>query len=241
MLKGRVVLLLASLLLVAIAAGTAMAGDIVTVPTANQLKAGEIDVADYYIFVDRSSLVAPLNQLDIDFVRAQTLYCGLTDKVELDVHRYDADNPAGIPPLAVHTIFNATYLVREEDAKGPNVVVGARDISRAYDNTSYFISAAKTLNPPIGGPPTEPIFRLHVSVGTEDNTLFGEGRHDGLFGGVQVVVRPADPFVGLIGLYDGQDVITGVTYVPKDGWPTLKGGTFGGHWWAGVSYTFNAK
>jgi len=243
--KGRAVLLLASFLLVAIAAGVAMAGDIVTVPTANQVKAGEIDVAAYYIFVDKDSLVPQLRPpalaAEVHSVRAQTIYCGLTDKLELDIHRYDADNAAGIPPLAVHTIFNVTALVREEDESGPNVVLGVRDLSRAYENASYFVSAAKTLNPPIGGPPVEPIYRLHVSLGTEDNTLFGEERHEGLFGGLQVLMRPADPQVGLVALYDGQDVITGVTCVPEEGWPTIKGGTFGGHWWLGVSYTFNAK
>jgi len=44
-----------------------------------------------------------------------------------------------------------------------------------------------------------------------------------------------------VALYDGADVITGVTFVPKPGWPTLKGGTFGGHWWVGTSYTLSQK
>ena len=209
-----------AVVLVALGAGIAMAGDIVTVPTANQVKAGEIDVADYYIFVDQDALIDPLQPLDIDFV---------------DVHRYDVD------VAGVNTIFNATYLVLEEDAQRPNVVLGGRDLSNEYGHASYFVSAAKTLNPPIAGPPTEPIIRLHLSLGTEDNTLFGEGRHEGLFGGVQILLRPSEPAVGLVALYDGQDIITGLTFVPKPGWPTLKGGTFGGHWWVGASYTFNAK
>ncbi|MCJ7750389.1 MAG: hypothetical protein MUQ65_04770 [Armatimonadetes bacterium] len=231
----RALPLLLALVLVALGAGTAMAGDIVTVPTANQVKAGEIDVADYYIFVDQDALIDPLQPLGIDFVRVQTFYMGLTDKVEVDVHRYDVD------VAGVNTIFNATYLVLEEDAQRPNVVLGGRDLSNEYGHASYFVSAAKTLNPPVAGPPTEPIIRLHLSLGTEDNTLFGEGRHEGLFGGVQILLRPSNPAVGLVALYDGQDIITGLTCVPKPGWPTLKGGTFGGHWWVGASYTFNAK
>jgi len=223
------------LLLVALGTGAAMAGDIVTVPTANQVKAGEIDVADYYIFVDQDALIDPLQPLDIDFVRVQTFYMGLTDEVEVDVHRYDVD------VAGVNTIFNATYLVLKEDMERPNVVLGGRDLGNEYGHASYFVSAAKTLNPPVAGPPTEPIIRLHLSLGTEDNTLFGEGRHEGLFGGVQILLRPSDPAVGLVALYDGQDIITGLTFVPKPGWPTLKGGTFGGHWWLGASYTFNAK
>jgi len=228
-------LLLLSFVLVVLVAGTAMAGDIVTVPTANQVKAGEVDLADYYIFVDQNALIEPLQPLDIDFVRVQTMYVGITDEVEIDVHRYDVD------VAGVNTIFNATVLVLKEDMQKPNVVIGGRDLSRAYGHASYFVSAAKTLNPPVGGPPTGPIYRLHLSLGTEDNTLFGEERHEGPFGGIQILLRPTNPAVGLIALYDGQDVITGLTYVPKPGWPTFKGGSFGGHWWVGISHTFNAK
>jgi len=227
--------LVVCVLLVALGGGTVWAGDIVTVPTANQVKAGEIDVADYYIFVDNDALIEPIQPLDIDFVRAQTFYMGLTDEVEIDIHRYDVD------VLGADTIFNATVLVLKEDMKKPNVVIGGRDLSNVYGNASYFLSAAKTLNPPVGGPPTKPIVRLHLSLGTEDNTLFAEGRHEGLFGGIQVLFRPANPAVGLVALHDGTDVITGLTVVPKPGWPTLKGGTFGGHLWVGASYTFNAK
>jgi len=222
-------------LLLALGAGMAMAGDIVTVPTANQVKAGEIDVAIYYIGIDNDALVDAIQPIGIDLVRVQTLYLGLTDSLELDVHRYDVDE------IGVESIYNATYVVLKEDAQRPIVVIGGRDLSREYGHASYFVSAAKTLNPPVDGPPTEPIIRLHLSLGTEDNTLLGEGRHEGLFGGVQILLRPSDPAVGLVALHDGTDVITGLTVVPKPGWPTFKGGTFGGHWWVGANYTFNAK
>jgi hypothetical protein len=227
-------LLLAAALSLLIA-GMALAGDIVTVPTANQVKAGEADVAIYYIGVDRDALIPPLRPIGIEFVRAQTLYVGLTDQVELDVHRYDVDK------IGAETIFNATVVVQDETLQHPIVVVGGRDLSRAYGHASYFVSAAKTLNPPVGGPPTGPIYRAHLSLGTEDNTLFGEGRHEGLFGGLQVLVRPMYPQVGVVALYDGRDVITALTYTQDKKWPTVKGGTFGGHWWLGSSYTFNAK
>jgi hypothetical protein len=222
------------LLLVA-AAGVAMAGDIVTVPTANQVKAGEADVAAYYIGVDRDSLIPPLRPLDIQFVRAQTLYVGLTDRIELDAHRYDVDK------LGVDTVWISTVVVQPESATRPIVVIGGRDLGHAYGHASYFVSAAKTLNPPVGGPPTEPIIRLHLSAGTKDMTLFGEERHEGLFGGIQAVLKPVSPMISAIALYDGQDVITGVTVTPQPDWPTFKAGTFGGHWWIGVNYTFNQK
>ena len=231
----RAVPFLLAFLLLALGAGMAMAGDIVTVPTANQVKAGEIDVAIYYIGIDNDALVDAIQPIGIDLVRVQTLYMGLTDSLELDVHRYDVDE------LGVESIYNATYVVHEEDAQRPIVVLGGRDLSREYGHASYFVSAAKTLNPPVDGPPTEPIIRLHLSLGTEDNTLLGEGRHEGLFGGVQILLRPSDPAVGLVAFHDGTDVITGLAVVPKPGWPTFKGGTFGGHWWVGANYTFNAK
>jgi hypothetical protein len=205
------------------------------VPTANQLKAGEVDVAVYYISVDQGSLIPPLQPMDVDYVRFQTLYVGVTDKVELDAHRADVD------VLGAETIWNATVVLQQEDLRRPMMVLGGRDLSRVYGHASYFLSAAKTLNPPTEGPPTEPIIRLHLSLGTEDNTLFGEERHEGIFGGVQCLLRPANPAIGLVGLYDGQDVITAITCVPEPGWPTLKAGTYGGHWWVGVSNTFSAQ
>jgi hypothetical protein len=230
------------LLLLGLAAGAATAGDIVTVPTANQVKAGEADVAIYYIGVDNDSLPTSIQGLNIGFVRAQTLYVGLTDRVELDVHRYDVD------VIGVETIFNATVVVQPETLKRPIIVIGGRDLTRAHKDptgaatgASYFVCAAKTLNPPVGGPPTKPIVRLHLSLGTADMTLFNEERHEGLFGGVQALLRPQFPQVGLVALYDGQDVITALTVTPQPKWPTLKGGTFGGHWWIGASHTFNAK
>jgi hypothetical protein len=231
----RLYLTLLLAMALSVAAGAAFAGDIVTVPTANQVKAGEMDVADYYIAVDDEALPGFLRGHGIKFVRAQTLYVGLTDQVELDVHRYDVDK------LGANTIFNSTVVVQPEDLKRPIIVVGGRDLSRVYGHASYFVSAAKTLNPPVGGPPTGPIYRLHLSLGTEDKTLFGEERHEGLFGGIQVLAKPTFPQVGVVALYDGQDIITALTYTPTPKWPTFKGGTFGGHTWYGISYTFNAK
>lgn len=229
-------------LVLVLAAGVATAGDIVTVPTANQVKAGEVDLAMYYLGLDNDSLPEAIQPLDIGFVRAQTLYVGITDKWELDVHRYDVD------VVGVETIINATYVLQPETLKRPIVVIGGRDLSREHTGptgdatgASYFVSAAKTLNPPVEGPPDLPIIRLHLSLGTEDETLLGEGRHEGIFGGVQTILKLASPFVGAIALYDGTDVITGLTVVPQPGWPTIKGGTFGGHWWIGMSYTFNEK
>ncbi len=239
MLGSRTPVVLVALCLLCCAVSAAFAADIVTVPTANQLKAGEVDLAAYYIGVDTDALIVPLQALGVDNVRVQTVYVGITNQLELDVHRYDVDVPSFLNGDT--TIFNASYLILTEEAKRPNVVLGGRDLTSQFGHASWYAAAAKTLNPPVGGPPTGPIYRLHLGLGTEDNTLFAEPRHEGFFGGLQVCVVPTFPMVGAIALYDGQDIITGVTYTYKPTWPTVKGGTYGDHWWVGINYTFNCK
>jgi hypothetical protein len=217
----------AALLALVLAVGTAQGADIVTVPTANQQKAGEVDVADYYISLDFPSEMP-------QFVRVQTLYVGVTDRIEIDLHRYDVDKST-----SGSTIWIMSALLQKEDARRPAVVIGSRDLEGLMAKTSYYISAAKTLNPPApGAAPKFPIWRLHVSLGTEDDSLLGETRHEGVFGGIQTLLTPK---LGLVALHDGQDLITGLTYTPEKDWPTLKAGTYGDHWWMGANFTFNVK
>jgi len=213
-------------LAVLLLAGSAFAGDIVTVPTANQLKQGQIDLAYYYLGLDVPG--------DQDAVQVQTVYLGLTDRIEVDAHRYDLKNgPEDI-------IVNATVALLRETATMPDLVIGGRNIGGTKvfdvpgsDKESWFIAAAKTLNLPETGPPKIPIVRLHAALGTEDKTLLGEERHDGLFGGVQILLTPE---IGAVALHDSQDLITGLTYTPKNTGFTLKGGTYGDHWWVGLSW-----
>lgn len=219
-----VVLVTAALLLTA---GAAFPGDIVTVPTANQLGQGQMDAAYYYIGLDAPP-GAPEN------VQVQTYYLGLTDKLEVDVHRYDIDLVGG------DTIVNATWALLRETPVTPDVVVGGRNILGTQvgldprsDKTSWFVTAAKTLKLPAMGPPTIPIIRLHAGLGTKDYTLLGEDRHAGIFGGVQALLTPE---IGAIALHDARDLITGLTYSPQDTGFTVKGGTFGDHWWVGLSW-----
>ncbi|MBI2843773.1 MAG: hypothetical protein HYX78_10270 [Armatimonadetes bacterium] len=215
---------------VLLAAGAAYSGDIVTVPTANQLKAGEIDVAYYYLGLDMPvGLPSSL--------QAQTVYIGLTDRIELDVHRYDPEKALD----KTSTIVNASLLILGETAVTPAIVIGGRNITGETttngpvdsDKRSWFISAAKNVTPMLPGGPKLPLVRLHASLGTKDWTLLGEDRHAGLFGGVQALLTPE---IGAIALHDGQDLITGLTYTPKNRGLTIKGGGFGKHWWSGISY-----
>lgn len=218
-----------------LAASCACADDVITMPTANQLKAGEVDTAAYYLSLDNPS-VAP------QFVQYQTLYMGLTDRLELDVHRSAVDKNE------TATILVASYRLLSENARTPDLVIGCRNLggtATSLDNPmtpvnersksqdrSYFLSAAKTffLNP---AQPGTPLVRVHLSLGTEDWTLLGEKRHDGLFGGLQFLLRPD---LGLVIQNDGQDLITGLAITPKNSGLTIKGGTFGDHTWVGVAY-----
>jgi hypothetical protein len=211
-------------------AGCALADDIVTMPTANQLKQGQVDVAAYYLKLDLPS-AQPQN------VNYQTLYVGLTDRIEIDAHRADVDKDR------TSTLLVGTIKVLGETKVLPDLVVGCRNFTGVETTNnpalksrsakeSYFISAAKTFfaNPMRPGPP---LVRVHASLGTEDWTLLGEVRHRGLFGGLQFLFRPD---IGAVVENDGQDTITGLTLMPKGTGLTIKGGGFGDHWWAGLAF-----
>ena len=223
----RLTVLAVALVLVSVCA---CADDIVTMPTANQLKGGEIDAAIYYIGLD---FPAPMPQ----YVQYQTLYLGLTDEIELDVHRasVDADKDS--------VVLVGSYKLLSEDQKNPDLVIGCRNLGGTAttnnpavkgksEDRSFFLSAAKTffMNPAAPGPP---LVRAHLSLGTEDWTLFGIGRHKGLFGGLQFLIQPE---LGAVVQDDGRDLITGITFMPRNTNLTLKGGTYGDHWWLGLAY-----
>lgn len=220
----------AILLLTLIVASAAVSGDIVTVPTANQLKARQVDVAYYYLGLDTPSPQP-------SYVQVQTVYVGLTDRVELDIHRYDPEK--GLDKTA--TILNASVLLLAETPITPAVVIGGRNITGEKttnapvdsDKRSWFISAAKNVTPMLPGGPKLPLVRLHASIGTEDWTLLGTDRHEGAFGGVQALLTPE---IGAVALFDGEDMITGLTYTPSGKGLTLKGGGYGDHYWLGISY-----
>lgn len=216
-------------LAVAMLAGCAFADDIVTMPTANQLKAGEVDLAAYYLKLDLPA-GAPQH------VNYQTVYVGITDRLELDAHIASVDNDRSSAVLV------GSFKVLSETQVMPDLVVGCRNLlaeattshpllyGKSKDR-SYFIAAAKTFfaDPSQPGPP---LVRAHLGLGTADWTLLGEERHKGLFGGLQFLFRPE---IAAIAQYDGQDVITGLAFMPKNTGLTIKGGTYGDHWWAGLA------
>ncbi len=211
-------------------AAAALADDIVTMPTANQLKAREVDVAAYYLDLKMPS-GAP------QFVHYQTLYVGLTDMIELDFHRADVNRDAE----SVVTVLSLK--LASEGPETPDFVLGVRnlfaqptthhpDFRSKTKRVSVFGTAAKTyfLKEGIQGPP---LLRVHVGVGTEDWTLLNEKRHEGPFGGVQALIVPT---VGAVVQWDGRDWITALTFMPPSSGVTIKGGTYGDHRWVGVAY-----
>lgn len=210
-------------------AGCAMADDIVTMPTANQLKAGEVDVAAYYLKLD-------LPEGAPQHVNYETIYVGITKQLELDAHIASVDKDR------TSTVLVGSFKVLSETKELPDLVVGCRNLlgeattnGPGHDQSqdrSYFVSAAKTffMNPSQPGPP---LVRAHLSLGTADWTLLGEKRHQGLFGGLQFLFRPE---IGAVIEDDGQDLITGITIMPKNSGLTIKGGGYGPHWWAGVAF-----
>jgi len=211
----------------------AFADDIVTMPTANQLKAGEVDAAVYYIKLDNPK---PMPQ----FIQYQTLYVGLTERFELDVHHATVDNNE------TSTVLVGSVKLLSESPTTPDLVFGVRNLGGTptiigppgsnlrdkSEDRSVFLSAAKTFffNPAAPGPP---LVRAHLSLGTADWTLFGEERHKGLFGGLQFLFAP---WLGAVVEQDGQDVITGITIMPKNSGLTIKGGTYGDHSWIGLAW-----
>ncbi|MHB9024665.1 MAG: hypothetical protein ACYC7E_10905 [Armatimonadota bacterium] len=214
-------------LLIALIAGSAFAADIVTMPTANQLKQGEVDISAYYLDLN---LGGPAPK----YVNYQTLYVGLTDWLELDVHRADADIDK-----TSFVLVGSIKLLSETPTR-PDVVIGARNITQEATTlspfaeeskeTSYFLSTAKTFF--FTDVPGPPLVRVHLSVGTADNTLLGEERHEGVFGGFQFLLAPT---VGAVVQHDGTDLITAVTFMPNKHL-TFKAGTYGKHRWVGISF-----
>lgn len=226
--------ILVTVLLVCACCGYCLADDVVSMPTANQLKAGEVDIAAYYFGLD-SEASEPQN------VNLQQVCIGLTNKIELDAYRADVDKDKAA------VVVTGYYRLLSENLALPDVVVGCKNLlgerttngnpakpwlPGKSEDRSYFICASKTvfLTPAIGRPP---LVRVHAGLGTADWTLLAEDRHKGLFGGLQFLVTPQ---IGAVVQHDGQDTITGLSYMPPDTGLTIKAGTFGDHWWAGVAY-----
>jgi hypothetical protein len=222
------------------AASVVSAYDIITVPTANLLKQGEIELAYYHAFL-RGDNPKP------EFMHVETLYVGVTDRLELDAHSYAIDNN----DTSVIVIGNVKLLSESKD--GADVVFGCKNMTATptVDNPpfssvnyrklsadqSYYLCAAKTfqLNNQPAGPP---FLRVQLSLGTPDWTIDLAKRHQGIFGGVQYVITP---HIGVSVFDDSRNIITGICYFPTKSNLMLRAGTFASDWLLGIAYMWTPR
>lgn len=208
-----------ALLAALLAASAARAADIVTLPTANQTRAKDLELAYYRFDLDYPP-GAPTS------LGIGTAYLGVTDWLEIDAWWLDPNKGGDKVQI------NPSILLMRESLVRPSIVIGAQDITSTFGQPSYYIAAAKN----VIALPTRgllPVVRLHLGVGTKAN--------EGVFGGVQVMLTRR---VGAIALYSqndgllgGDNIIAGLTYnfpvIPL----VLKGGVAGKHTWVGIAYT----
>jgi len=232
--------LAAAALLTGLWAEAAFSRYILSCPTANQQKAGQIRLCFSAVDPHNSSPQAPSH------VNCYRAYMGITDQVEIDAY-VRAPNHA----RPSRTYWHATLLVLEEARANPAVVLGVSDIGRDWvysagaraghrAERAFFMAAAKTVNPPAGGQKPEfPIVRLHLGAGTE--------RHSGVFGGVQMKLNPKVGAVVLLlqddALFapDDHDSIYALMYTPGPQWPTFRIAKCGQKDVIGLSYDFLAR
>lgn len=216
----------------------ALGDDILTMPTANMLKQGELELSYYHI-----DLNTPIAQPQI--IEVQCIYVGVKDWLELNAQRVAVDKDA------TSVVVSGNLRLLQESPTTPDVVFGCRNIGatpttnnppfstfnfRAKSaNQSYYLCAAKTFffDHDNSGQPTPPLIRFHAGLGTADWTIGLEERHDGLFGGIQAVITP---YLGAILLDDGRDLITGIAIAPGPPGLVIRAGGFGDRWYAGLAY-----
>jgi hypothetical protein len=206
------------------------ADDIVTVPTANQYRKGQVDVAGYYVGL-QNPVGAPQN------LTLAALNMGMTDRIELDGYWQDIDKDK-------QAIVLTGYLrLLRETVRQPGLVVGCKNMNGASTTNaplysqlsrerSYFICAVHTV-PFNRHSKAPPLVRVHLCLGTADWTLGNVKRHQGLFGGLQFILRRD---FGISLLNDGADFIPALVYIPGNSGFLMKAGMLGPHWLAGVAY-----
>ncbi len=221
-------LALLALALCACSIAPAMAEDIGTVPSANQLKKGEVSLSGYW--VDLHSPHGAAQNMSYE-----TLAVGITDRLELGVHhmKIDKDDAA--------TLLVANYKLVSQTATNPDVIVGVRNFTAQpttirtsvrdkSSDPSFYVSIAKTYALQKDAP-AGPSVRIHMSMGTSDWTILYHKRHEGVFGGFQFRVAP---WLAAVALHDGSVWISGLTLIPTKG-VALKIGRFDKHDWYSVS------
>jgi hypothetical protein len=164
-----------SIVLLLVFATASFAGDLVGMPTGNQVAKGKFEYN--YIFLDLDTPPgAP------DFLQIHEFFFGATDRLEVDVDVFHLEmNSAKAEVNPYLTIF------KETDDQ-PSFIVGVYNLFRedmpAGNKISPFFVSAYNVRTPTGTPKlSDPLIRGHFGWGT--------GQHDSdFFGGVQFLVHP---------------------------------------------------
>ena len=188
--------LLLILVLVAVSAPLALAGDMVAMPTGASEPAGDFTVN--YIYWKQSSPVPALHVRE--YTSIGEFFVGVTDRLELDYDYAAPNHWSRVANQAYVNELNAYYTVIKETPKRPSLIVGATNLTAndwlpdsgrpdpttGGDNrVSPFIVSAYNVRVPQHGPPSwqDPLLRLQAGWGTG----FSESQ---FFGGVEAMIHP---------------------------------------------------
>jgi len=168
-------------------------------PEVDMMGPGELETA--YIYWDLEDIVLPNGAVVRDYAHVYEFFLGITDRLELDVIHINLQGSVSTPfgdPLSDKTEINAYFKLLDETPTSPAITVGATNITSndwlpSTDRTgvdgdyrvSPFVTMAKTLRAPKGGPPdwNNPAIRLQVGFG-------GNFHEDKPFGILQFAFTP---------------------------------------------------
>jgi hypothetical protein len=216
--------LLLVLILVAISAQLALAGDIVAMPTGNMEPANTISLG--YIYWKTDAVPTPKSVGPVrTYINVGELFWGVTDRLELDGLLVNPEGwgKTGVGEKNDLTELNLYYAAVKENAKHPSLIVGATNLTsqdwlpsndrpspRQGDNriSPFVLSAYNVLAPK--GPPSwqSPLVRLQLGWGANwsDNAFFG---------GAQVMLNPK---YGVAVLNYQEQPAYLAAYIPCKGW-----------------------
>ncbi|MCD6351856.1 MAG: hypothetical protein J7M26_07040 [Armatimonadetes bacterium] len=164
----------------ALVAGAAWAKDIVSMPEATMMGAGNLELA--YIYWDLENINTPSGVVR-DYAHVGEFFLGITDWLELDYIHIELQGHVNTPfgdPLSDRNELNLYIKLADETPDHPAVTIGATNLlgndwlpsdnvgQVAGDHrTSPFIIFSQTLRPPKGGPPDwdNPAIRLQIGAG----------------------------------------------------------------------------
>jgi hypothetical protein len=215
--------LLLVLILVAVSASFALAGDIVAMPTGNMMSANTVSLG--YIYWKTDSVPTPKSIGTVrDYINVGELFWGVTDRLELDGLLINPQGWGKVGEKNDLTELNLYYAAIKENAQHPSLIVGATNLTcsdwlpsngkpspvEGDSRISPFVLSAYNVLTPKAGPPSweSPLVRLHLG--------WGANWHDNaFFGGAQVMLNPK---YGVAVLNYQEQPAYLAAYLPVPGW-----------------------